>query len=56
MEEVIMKLLWCMTYASVIAGEKESMETAVLQANEAVTRYVDAWVAPARRGVQDGPE
>lgn len=37
------RLLWILTYASVIASEKESVETAVMQANEAVTRYYAAW-------------
>ena len=53
MDEIMMKLLWCLTYASVIGSEKESMETAVLQANEAVTRYATAWhlAAGAKEGL-----
>lgn len=39
----IIKQLWCRVYAAVIASEKESVETAVMQANEAVTRYRTAW-------------
>jgi hypothetical protein len=44
-EEIFSKLIWILTYSSVIASEKESTETAVIQANEAVTRYNRAWNA-----------
>jgi len=40
------RLLWIMVYAAVIASERESVETAVMQANEAVSRYKTAWDIP----------
>ena len=39
------RLIWMLVYASVIAAEKQSVEIAVMQANEAVTRYNEAWGA-----------
>jgi hypothetical protein len=35
-----------MVYAAVIASERESVETAVMQANEAVSRFKTAWDIP----------
>jgi len=43
MEEIFCKLLWILTYSSVIASEKESVETSVMQANTAVARFLEAW-------------
>ena len=37
------RLIWMLTYATVIAAEKQSVEIAVMQANEAVTRFKEAW-------------
>jgi len=48
-ETMLMKELWCRVYAAVIASEKESCETAVMQANEAVTRYIVAWNVPPQK-------
>lgn len=45
-ETMLMKQLWCRVYAAVIGKEKESIETAVMQANESVTRYIVAWDVP----------
>jgi hypothetical protein len=42
-ETMLIKELWCRVYAAVVASERESVETAVMQANEAVTRYIVAW-------------
>jgi hypothetical protein len=41
------RLLWIMTYAAVIASEKESVETSVIQANAAVWRFRAAWGIPS---------
>jgi hypothetical protein len=35
-----------LTYAAVIAAEKQSVEIAVMQANEAVARFKEAWAMP----------
>ena len=63
----IRMILWSMTYSSVVASEKESVETAVMQANEAVSRFDEAWsvgrplyndlkgAGPGQEGGQDGP-
>lgn len=55
-EEYIMKNLWCLTYAAVIASERESSETAVIQANEAVTRYYEAWGLEMLKKPSPSPE
>jgi hypothetical protein len=44
--ELHCRLLWILTYAAVIASERESVETAVMQANEAVRQYRLAWGVP----------
>jgi len=41
------RLLWILTYAAVVAADKQSVEIAVMQANEAVARYRTAWGIPA---------
>jgi len=41
------RLLWMFVYAAVIAAEEQSVEIAVMQANEAVARYRQAWGIPA---------
>lgn len=44
------RLLWMLTYSAVIAADKQSVELAVMQANEAVMRYREAWGIPKPEG------
>ena len=54
-DQYILKNLWCLTYAAVVAAEKQSIEIAVMQANEAVDRYKEAWSVEAALQDLKGP-